>query len=258
MTVASLFLLQNEALGRMKQKNENITAPRVESILTRVLCQALIIKKEVSAQRFADPAPAGQQASCPKDCHACCVRDVILDLTSVESLLIYLLNQDVVALLGTYLDLHEPSGDCPFLIMDKCIINTYKPSACQMYMPVTHQGRRVCFYLATSYPESQCQYPSYAACTSHSNAYAIHGVMLNVQRKLEPFFSQQCFKNIFDGTSWWEKHYQDLPEATRNALKSILNEDAEGVGRMADFAFEAVLSEGLSTYNKSIEQLQHS
>ncbi len=231
--------------------------PRDESILTRVLCQALIIKKEVSAQRFAEAVSADQQASCPKDCHACCVQDVILDLTSVESLMIYLLNQDIVALLGSYLELHEPSGYCPFLIMDKCIINTYKPSACQMYMPVIHKGRRVCFYLSTSYPDSQSQHFSCTGCTSHSNAYAIHGVMLNAQRELEPFFSQQCFKNIFDGTTWWQKHYQDVPEATRKALQSILNEEAEGMGRMADFAFDAVLSEGLSTYNKCIEQVEN-
>jgi len=146
-----------------------------DSTLTKALCQALIIKKEVSPQRFDDLETVEKMASCPTDCHACCTKGVTLDLTSVESLIIYLLNRDVVNLIDTYTALHDPTEYCPFLIMDKCIINTYKPSACQMYMPFDYKGKAVCFYLTAK--DSKEKFLGSTACTAHSNAYAIHGFM---------------------------------------------------------------------------------
>jgi Fe-S-cluster containining protein len=223
-----------------------------DSALTMALCRALIIKKEVSAQRFADPDTVEKKASCPRNCHACCAKNVTLDLTSVESLMIYLLNREVVHLIDTYTDLHDSSEYCPFLIMDKCIINTYKPSACQMYMPFDYKGKAVCFYLTKkNYAE---KYSGSTDCTAHSNSYAIHGFMLLTQSRVDQYVSRHCFKNIYDGTHWWKNNFSQLPLATRNGLESILSEDTKGLLRMAKTEFDVLLAEGLSTYNKSVEQ----
>ena len=223
-----------------------------ESDLTLALCQALILKKEVSAKRFADPAVLHQQATCPKECHACCARDVTLDLTSVEALMIYLLQKDIVCLIDQYTELHDPTGFCPFLLMDKCIIHNYKPTACQMYMPFNYKGKAVCYYLTDK--ENEQYRKEGIACSMHSNAYALHGFMLLTQRKVAGNFSKTCFKNVYDGTFWWKTHYKELPLATRNNLESIISENEQGAAQMAGLSFEDLLGQGLSTYNASIEE----
>jgi Fe-S-cluster containining protein len=217
---------------------------------TLALCQALILKKEVSAERFADPSVSALQATCPRDCHACCAKDVTLDLTSVEALMIYLLQKDVVSLIDRYTELHDPTEFCPFLLMDKCIIHTYKPTACQMYMPLDYKGEPVCYYLSDN---KSMEHKNMATpCTLHSNAYALHGYMLLTQRMVKIFFSKNCFKNIYDGTFWWKTHYSDLPLVTRNSLEAIISENEHGLLQMAVLDFETLLAKGLSTYNESI------
>jgi len=246
-----LFIIISQGTA-IKERKKNYLPNTKDSLLTQALCDALVIKKEVSAERFAQ---AGEtEVSCPRDCHACCAVDVVLDLTAVESLMIYLLNLEVVNYIDRYIELHEPTGYCPFFIMDKCIIHTYKPSACQMYMPFDYQGQAVCYYLNNS-PSSD-NYSGSTMGSLHSNAYAIHGFMLLIQRRLEQSIPRQYFSNIYAGTSWWKTHYSQLSPETRTSLESILHEDEEGVLRTESFEFEAFLSQGLSTYNQSINEYE--
>jgi len=79
-----------------------------------------------------------------------------------------------------------------------------------------------------------------------------------IQNRVDQYVSSQCFKNIYDGTHWWENNYSQLPPATRKGLESILCEDTEGLLRMANTEFDVLLAEGLSTYNKSVEQHDNS
>lgn len=220
--------------------------------LTEGLCRALIIKKEVSPDRFQDPDADSGLASCPRECHACCKIDITLDLTAVESLMVYLLNRDVVDLIDEYIALHDPTGYCPFMLMGKCVINHYKPSACQMFMPFDYQGKAVCSYLVDE--DSTEQFFGSTLCTMHSNSYAVHGCMLQIQEELEKYLSQTCFKNIYEGTFWWRTHYDDLPRETRAGLESIINETAAGLQQLAAFDFEESLTIGFNRYNESIEQ----
>jgi Fe-S-cluster containining protein len=170
----------------------------------------------------------------------------------VESLLIYLLNRDVVHLIDEYTARHDPSPFCPFMIMDKCIINSYKPSACQMYMPFDFDGEPACFYLAGE--KTGKDFIGSTACNMHSNSYAVHGFMLLVQQNLDPYLEQSWFKNIYDGTSWWQEHYDALPRATKTSMEAIINEDAAGLQQMEDFEFETSLAAGMQTYNDTVRQ----
>jgi|GEM_PF-2638871 Fe-S-cluster containining protein len=221
-----------------------------ERILTDALCQALIIKKEVSADRFDIPALKNDPVQCPVDCHACCKVGVTLDLTVAEALMIYLLNRDVVDLIEEYTRLHKETGYCPFMIMDKCIINTYKPTACQMYMPFEYKGKAMCFYLAND----EAIQPDDQAPQNHMNSrsYDIHGFMMTIQRAIDRYFPHSFFKNIYEGTLWWKTNYQFLPENTRTCLESILNEEYIGLQLMKNFAFEETLSAGLNTYTEMV------
>ncbi len=222
-----------------------------EAVLTEALCRALIVKKGVDPERFA-PVEADDAAFCPRDCHACCSEEVVLDLTSVESLMIYLLNRDVVHLIDEYTASHDPTGYCRFMIMDRCIINAYKPSACQMYMPVAHHGELRCFYLAD--PESRENCDNCTTCTAHSNSYAIHGYMLMVQQEMEEYLSQSCFKNAYEGTRWWQIHYEELPGNTRQCLDAIVEERDSAREKIEAFSFEQALAAGNRTYNQAVQR----
>jgi hypothetical protein len=189
---------------------------------------------------------------CPEDCHACCTSGIILDLTAVESLIIYLLNRDIVDLIGKHTALHDPTGYCPFLIQDKCIINAYKPTACQMYMPVDIDGRPVCFYNAkkpsVALPDQPLEY------FMNSNSYAIHGFMMIMQTDVDSDLSRTCFKNIYEGVSWWKKHCDTLPRITRGNLESILSENQAGLQLIHDFKFEESLLAGYQIYTGTLKK----
>ncbi len=232
-------------------KAERKTLPG-DTGFTDGLCNALIIKKEVYPERFQSADPDDHPALCPRECHACCKLGIILDLTSVEALLIYLLNRDVVHLIDEYTTRHDPSPFCPFMIMDKCIINSYKPSACQMYMPFEFNGEPACYYLAAE--KTGKDFIGSTACSMHSNSYAIHGFMLLAQQNLDPYMEQSWFKNIYDGTAWWQEHYDALPKATRTDMESIINEDTAGLLKTENFKFEASLATGFQTYNETVSQ----
>jgi Fe-S-cluster containining protein len=235
----------------IKRTTRQNTGALSESALTEALCRALIIKKEVNPDRFAEGA-GEVSVTCPRDCHACCSEEVVLDLTSVESLMIYLLNRDVVHLIDEYTAGHEPTGYCRFMIMDKCIINAYKPSACQMFMPSEHHGKAVCFYLAEDGADDR--YADCTACSAHSNSYAVHGCMLLVQQEVDDSLHGRCFRNVYEGTRWWRKHYADLPASTRNCLDSIINDDAAGLRRVREFPFDEVLAAGNRAYNQAVQR----
>ena len=170
----------------------------------------------------------------------------------MESLLIYLLNRDVVLLLDEYIEQHDASSFCPYMIMDKCIINVYKPSACQMYMPFTTQGKPVCFYLSGN--QEMADFNGSTSCSAHSNSYAVHGFMLLIQQDIDRYLEQSWFKNIYDGTSWWRTHYDGLPQATRAGLESIINDDAAGQQQTGNFQFEESLTVGYQKYNDTVDR----
>jgi len=220
-------------------------------MLTGALCQALIVKKEVSPDRYNIPEMKNVTIQCPDDCHACCKVAVTLDLTAVESLMIYLLNRDVVDLIGEYTRLHDDTGYCPFMIMDKCIINTYKPTACQMYMPFEHEGKPMCFYLAQN--KLELQEGNVSENSMNSSSYDIHGFMLMLQCDIDKYLSHSFFKNIYEGTLWWKNNYFSLPEDTRICLESILSEDHIGLQLMDNFKFEEALLAGYKTYTDILE-----
>jgi len=238
-----------DAITQVKEE-QNIFSQ--DSLFTEGLCRALIIKKEVSPQRFKDFGADSLLATCPRECHVCCKIDVTLDLTAVESLMVYLLNRDIVNLIDEYIALHDPTGYCPFMIMGRSVINHYKPSACQMFMPFDFQGKAVCFYLVDD--ESTEQFIGSTACTMHSNSYAVHGFMLEIQEELAKYLSHTSFKNIYEGTAWWRMHYDNLPQETKVGLESIINEDIAGLQRLGAFNFEKSLDVGFRRYNDKIEQ----
>lgn len=232
--------------GDINNKKQLESKNRREEVLTCALCQALIVKKMVFAGRFEMPEIKDTPIECHKDCHVCCKISVTLDLTAVESLLIYLLNQGVVTLIEEYTSLHEDTGYCPFMITGKCIINTYKPTACQMYMPFEYKGQPMCYYLAKGgeLPQGGCFPDIYM----NSNSYDIHGFMLMMQTDIDRYSSHSFFKNAYEGTLWWEKHYHDLPADTRVCLESILNENYIGLQLMEDFNYEEALLAGHEKY----------
>ena len=220
-------------------------------MLTATLCQGLIVKKEVSPDRFNVPEMKNEPIQCPHDCHACCKVSITLDLTAVESLMIYLLNRDVVDLIEEYTRLHDDTGYCPFMIMDKCIINTYKPTACQMYMPFAYEGKPMCFYLAQD--ELISMDGNVLENCMNSSSYDIHGFMLMLQCDIDKYLSRSFFKNIYEGTLWWKNNYFSLPEDTRICLESILSQDYIGVQLMDNFKFEEALQAGYKTYTDILE-----
>jgi len=188
---------------------------------------------------------------CPDDCHACCNSKVILDLTSVESLMIYLLNRDVIALIDEYTKLHEHTEYCPFMIMDKCIINAYKPSACQMYMPFEYEGKPMCFYLAKD--ECMRQTGNSTENYMNSNSYDIHGLMMMIQCDLDKYLSCSFFENIYNGIDWWKNNYQSLPDNTIFCLESILSEGGIGLQLNNNFKYEEALLAGHETYENLLD-----
>ncbi|HEB70442.1 MAG TPA: hypothetical protein ENI88_12620 [Desulfobulbus sp.] len=210
----------------------------------------MIVKKEVCADRFDDPAAENRPIQCPEDCHACCRLGVVLDLTSVESLMIFLLNRDVIAIIDEYTRLHDATGYCPFMIMDKCIINDFKPSACQMYMPFEYKKKPMCYYLAgnglASRNDLSLEY------TLNSSSYDIHGFMMIIQNDIDQYLSRSFFKNIYDGTQWWKEHYRTLPVDTRICLESILCADSIGLQLTHDFKFEEALAAGHQAYTDKV------
>lgn len=187
-----------------------------------------------------------QPIQCPEGCHACCADTITLDLTTVEALVIYLLNRDIVELIEAYRDLHDVTGYCPFMIMDKCIINAYKPTACQMYMPFEYEERPMCFYL--SHGRDVIQQDSIPTNPMNSSSYDIHGCMMMIQKEIDQFMSQSFFKNIYDGTMWWKANYDSLPVNTRICLESVLCEDSIGLQISDHFPFEKILLAGYKTY----------
>ena len=221
-------------------------------MLTTALCQALIIKKEVCPERFSIPDITRSPMQCPDDCHACCNSSVILDLTSVESLIIYLLNRGVIDIIDEYTRLHDHTEYCPFMIMDKCIINTYKPSACQMYMPFEYEGKAMCFYLATN--DSMLKADADTENYMNSNSYDIHGLMMLLQCDLDKYLSHSFFKNIYEGTLWWKSNYESLPEDTRLCLESILSEGYIGLQLTDNFNFRESLQAGHERYADLLEE----
>lgn len=218
-----------------------------EEALTCGLCQALILKREVSCERYALSGLEGEQVQCPLDCHACCRSGVTLDLTSVEALMVYLLNRELVDLLEEYVELHGEGDYCPFLISDKCIIHTYKPTACQMFMPFAYRGNPMCYYLAGQdflpAEGERCQ------GLMNSNSYAVHGCMAKIQREVAEYFPVPFFQHIYAGTVWWKQHYHGLPGNTRTCLESILLQgDTIGDQLSAKFDFGAALQAGDELY----------
>lgn len=220
-------------------------------MLTTALCQALIIKKEICPDRFMVPGMKKKPIQCPDHCHACCNSTVILDLTAVESLMIYLLNRDVIDLIDEYTNLHDHTEYCPFMIVDKCIINTYKPSACQMYMPFEYEGKPMCFYLAKN--EFMLQAGNSTENYMNSNSYDIHEFMMMIQCDIDKYLSRSFFKNIYDGTLWWKNNYQSLPDDTIICLESILSEGYIGLQLKHDFKFKEALLSGHETYADLLE-----
>ncbi len=217
-----------------------------DGILTDALCRALIIKKGVCPDRFDDPGMEKEQLACPEHCHACCTSSATLDLTAVETLTIYLINREIIHVMDEETILQNASGYCPFLIVDHCIINTYKPTACQMFMPFAHEGKPMCAYLAEE--TSIARQDSAAAHYMNSNSYAIHGYMMLVQHDVYNYLSQVCFKHIFEGVLWWKKNYTLLPHSTRVVLESVVNEEVAGVQRMDTFKYEDSLQAGHQAY----------
>ncbi len=220
-------------------------------MLTGALCQALIVKKEISPDRFIIPEMKEEPIQCPDDCHACCKLGITLDLTSVESLMIFLLNRGVVNLIEEYTKLHPDTGYCPFMIMEKCIINAYKPTACQMYMPFEYNGEPMCFYLAQNDCATQSKSSSEQYMNSHS--YDIHGFMMKIQCDIDKYFSHSFFKNVYEGTLWWENNYDSLPDVTRICLESILSENYIGSKLIDNFNFKEALSSGHKMYTHIVD-----
>lgn len=188
---------------------------------------------------------------CPVDCHACCRVTTTLDLTATESLMIYLLNKDIVDLIEEYTDLHDETGYCPFMIMDKCIINRFKPSACQMFMPFEYRGKPMCYYLA--HGKGLSAHNDAPENYMNSSSYAIHGVMMEIQCNIDGYLSQSFFKNIYQGTLWWKDNYALLPVNTRMCLESILTDNDMGLQLMENFKFDKVLQTGLTRYNEIVK-----
>jgi hypothetical protein len=155
------------------------------------------------------------------------------------------LNRDIVELIDEYARLHHTSGYCPFMIMDKCIINHYKPSACQMFMPFDHLGKPMCAYIAEPGAECAC---GDAAEQSNSSSYDIHGFMMMIQCEIEQHLAPSFFKNIYDGARWWKENYHILPEDTRICLESILSENAIGDCLVDGFDYEEALHDGYDRY----------
>lgn len=228
------------------------SANRREEVLATALCQALILKKEVCADRFPLPGMTEVPVQCPENCHACCKATVILDLTAVESLTIYLLNRELIGLVEKHIGLQEDKGYCPFLIKDKCIIHTYKPTACQMYMPVAHAGRPLCYYLAREQhlPADDHGYEY----LMNSSCYAIHGFMLMMQGETDGCLPHSYFMNIHEGTLWWKNNYPSLPKNTRIILESILRGDPAGLQLQQHFKYTKALQAGYQAY---VERLEH-
>ncbi len=177
---------------------------------------------------------------------------MVLDLTSVESLMIFLLNREVIAIIDEYIRLHDHTEYCPFMIMDKCIINAYKPSACQMYMPFEYNKKPMCYYLAGD--ELLARNNLSLEYTLNSSSYDIHGFMMKIQSDLDQYVSHSFFKNIYDGTRWWKQNYQTLPEDTRICLESILSEDSIGLQFAHDFKFEEALMAGHQAYADKVAE----
>ena len=169
--------------------------------------------------------------------------------------MIYLLNKDIVDLIEEYTDLHDESGYCPFMIMDKCIINNFKPSACQMFMPFEYKGKPMCYYLACGQGLSEDD--DAQENFMNSKSYDIHGVMMKTQCEIEGYFPQSFFKNIYAGTMWWKNNYSSLPENTRMCLESILSDEYVGLQLMENFKFEKVLQAGLTKYNELVADHPH-
>jgi hypothetical protein len=200
----------------------------------------------MSCDRYALLDMESEPIQCPVDCHACCRLGVTLDLTSVEALMVFLLNREVVDLIEEYTKLHDESGFCPYMIMDKCIINSYKPTACQMFMPFAYKGKAMCFYLAEKeiiLPEGES-----SEGAMNSSSYAIHGFMMMVQSEIDEYLPKLFFKNIYDGTLWWKDHYPALPDNTLLCLESILNQGDIGRQLTDHFNFEAALQAGHKVY----------
>lgn len=222
-------------------------ASKREELLTGAFCQALIVKKEVSPERFNIPEMKSEQIQCPDDCHLCCKIGVTLDLTAVEALVIYLLNRELVDLIEEYTNSHDLSGYCPFMVMDKCVINTYKPSACQMYMPFEYEGAPLCFYTASD--DLVLSAGSLGYSYMNSNAYGIHGFMAMMQGDSDTHLSPPFFRHIYEGTIWWKKNYHRLPAVTRMCLESILDEEDIGLKIRADFKVGKALLNGRNKYS---------
>lgn len=220
-------------------------------MLTGAFCQALIVKKDVSPERVSIPEMKDEQIQCPDNCHACCKTGVTLDLTAVEALVIYLLNRELVDLIEEYTNSHDFSGYCPFMLKDRCLINAYKPSACQMYMPFEYAGKPLCYYTAAD--DFVLPAESLGDSYMNSNAYGIHGFMVMMQSDSDTYVSPSFFKHIYEGTLWWKKNYHCLPAVTRMCLESILDEGDIGLKIRDGFRVEEALLAGRTTYTAMLE-----
>ncbi len=232
--------------GTIKTYEKKVQNSRREEVLTSSLCQALILKKEVSCERYDLPGMESDPIQCPVDCHACCQLGVTLDLTSVEALMVYLLNGEVVELIEEYTKLHDESSFCPYMIMDKCIINSYKPTACQMFMPFAYKGKAMCFYRANK--DFIMSEGESSEGVMNSSSYAIHGFMMMIQSEIDEYLPKLFFKNIYNGTRWWRDHYSTLPDNTQLCLESILKQGNIGKQLTDHFNFKAALQAGHESY----------
>ncbi len=188
-----------------------------------------------------------KQAECPARCHACCTTSVRIDLTGLEALLVYLLNQDMAAMVIEHYALKGDTGFCPFLIADICVIHDYKPTACQMFMPYFHQGKTTC-----SYRLNQEEYVSMAELQVdlylNSYAYDIHGYMMLAQQRLKGQGIPERFDHIFQGVEYWTTHYPFFPEAVRLTLDAVLRGGEDAKKWVSDFEYDKALSQGHAYY----------
>lgn len=123
-----------------------------------------------------------------------------------------------------------------------------------MFMPFEYKGKPMCFYLADQ--SAAIQEGEIVKERMNSNCYAIHGFMVIAQREVSNNLPVQFFKNIYEGTLWWKKYYNILPNNTRICLESILGKNEIGKQLINYFDFEEALLIGDNVYNELYNNIQ--
>ena len=224
------------------------------SDIVSIMSKALLLKQEVSAERFFVEGMPAEQAACPAQCHECCRLSVKMDLTGIEALLVYLLNREMIELVIRRRALTGDTGFCPFLVADVCVIHVYKPTACQMFMPYLYQGKPTCAYRLNGLPTTALaglQVEQYL----NSYSYDIHGYMLLCQQQLHEAFIPRSFPHIFPGVVYWAEQYLLLPVEIRNSLQALLRDNVSGENTVSDFDYGLALSQGHEHYLAMFEMV---